>query len=161
MRGIAIKAASTPCKAPVTDADEPPIDADERSQPHPAAFAGAVLALVLIGLLVFAVVKVSGDSVRPARDPMNVPASNAAAPASLPAAPSEPAVAAQAPDVAAPQFVVAPPASPLPPPPMAPADASTATAQTIVTEPQQQEIAPLDSLRSWLHERFPQVFATP
>jgi hypothetical protein len=158
---------------PVTYAAEPLIDADERSQPHPAAFAGAALGLVLIGLLVFSVVRVSDDSIRPPA-PVNVPTSSLDAPTPVAAAGPPavtPAVTPPTPDVAAPQLEAAsptavPPPLPLasPPVPAALFNASTVTAQTMIAKPPpppEPEIAPQDSLRARLHERFPELFPAP
>ena len=172
--GIARKARVAPSRKvedaeeSVTDAAEPLIEADDRSRPHPAAFAGAVLGLALIGLLVFLVVRVSDDSTRTATPMMSVPTS-ADAPTQVAAtAPlaATPAVTPPTPDVAAPQLEAASPTASLPPPPPAPPtaliNASTVTAQTMVAKPPPQpEIAPQDSLRSLLHERFPQLFPAP
>ena len=97
-RGIALKA-SAPCRRvdepeePLTDAAQQPADVNGRSSPHPVAFTGAVLGLALIGLLVFSVVRVSGDSIRPAVPILNMPATSTAAPTPVAAMPppAEPA----------------------------------------------------------------------
>ena len=77
-RGIALKA-SAPCRRvdepeePLTDAAQQPADVNGHSSPHPvAAFTGAVLGLALIGLLVFSVIRVSGNSIRPAVPILNI-----------------------------------------------------------------------------------------
>jgi hypothetical protein len=169
-RGIALKA-GTPGRRigaqalPVVDASEPPADDNGHSSPHPAAFAGAVLGLALVGLLVFSVMKVSGDSIRPAAPIINMPASSTAAPTPVagPPPPAPPAATPPKPDVA-PQLAAASQAvpAPTPAPPTVPSALSFAanlTAQTMVVQPPPQpEEAPEDSLRSRLHERFPQLF---
>jgi hypothetical protein len=172
-RGIALKA-SAPCRKvdapeePVIDAAAPP-DEDRRSSPHPAAFAGAVLGLALVGLLVFSVMRVSGDSIRPAAPIVNTPGSSTAAPtpvAALPP-PAEPAATPPTPDAAPPQLAAASQAVPPPAPasPIVPSAlmiASSVTAQTmVVPPPPQPENTPEDSLRSRLHEHFPQLFPAP
>ena len=68
-------------------AAQQPSDLNGRSSPHPVAFTGAVLGLALIGLLVFSVVRVSGDSIRPAVPILNAPATSTAAPTPVAALP--------------------------------------------------------------------------
>ncbi len=173
-RGIALKAGDSRRKVKaqeqsVADAAEPPIDEDGRLSPHPAAFVGAVLGLALVGLLVFSVMKVSGDSIRPAAPIINMPASSTAAPTPVaePPPPATPAATPPTPDVAPPQLAAASQAVPAPTPasptvPSALSIASSVTAQTMVVQPPPQpEAAPEDSLRSRLHERFPQLFPEP
>jgi hypothetical protein len=146
-RGIALKASAS-CsrvdgpKEPLTSANQQPVDVNERSSPHPvAAFTGAVLGLALIGLLVFSVIKVSGESIRPDTPIINTPATSTAAPtpvAALPL-PAKPAPLPPTPEVAPPQLAAASQAVP----------------------PPQPENTPEGSLRSRLHERFPLLFPAP
>ncbi len=172
-RGIALKAGASCSRVdqpeePLTDAAQQPVDLNGRSSPHPVAFTGAVLGLALIGLLVFSVVRVSGDSIRPAVPILNTPATSTAAPtpvAALPP-PAEPAAIPPTPEVAPPQLAAAsqdvpPPAPASPTVPSALVTASTMTAQTMTAKPPQPEHTPEDSMRSRLHERFPLLFPAP
>ena len=172
-RGIALKASTShraiaDAEQPVTGV-EPPARVDEGEQPHPAAFVGAVLGLILVGVLVFSVVKVSGDSMRPDTPILNMPTSSEAAPTPIAESPppEPPAPAPPTPDVAPPQLAaasqdVAPPIPASQTVPTALSIASSVTAQTMVVQPPPQpEEAPVDSLRSRLHERFPQLFPEP
>lgn len=172
-RGIALKASAPRRKVevleePVIDAAEAPNE-DRRSSPHPAAFAGAVLGLALVGLLVFSVMKVSGDSIRPAAPIINMPATSATAPPPVEALPppTTPAAIPPTPAVAPPQLAAASQTAPAPTPtspptPSALSNASSVTAETMVAPPPPQpERTPEDSLRSRLHEHFPQLFPDP
>lgn len=173
-RGIALKASAS-CRRvdepeePLTDAAQQPADVNGRSSPHPVAFTGAVLALALIGLLVFSVVRMSGDSIRPAVPILNTPATSTAAPTPVAASPlpAEPAAIPPTPEVAPPQLAAAsqdvpPPAPASPTVQSALLTASIMTAQTMTaTPPPQPDNTPEDSMRSRLHERFPLPFPTP
>lgn len=170
-RGIALKAKPprstvAPSADPIEEALEPTVGPAEHSQPHPAAYAGAVLGLLLIGLLVFSVVKVSGDSIRP---PTPLPSTGSAS--AIVAAPPPPPAPSPPPVVAEPQLAAATPAPP-PPPAVPPIPASLVaamdlTAQTMVPPPPPPppvpapEIAPEETLLSRLQEQFPQLFGTP
>jgi len=178
-RGIALNASAPRRRVdepeePLTEAVQQPADSIGRSSPHPvAAFTGAVLGLALIGLLVFSVIRVSGDSLRPAAPIANTSATSTAVPAPVAALPpsAEPAVIPPTPEVAPPQLAADSQAVPPPTPasPTVPSDlliASSMTAQTMVAKPPPQaepepEITPKDSLRSLLQERFPQLFPAP
>jgi hypothetical protein len=115
------------------------------------AFVGAALGLLLMGLLVFSVLRVSDDSSRPAAPVIHGPMSSTDAPTPVVAAP---------PPEPLPPAAPLPPESPVPSPePSALFNESTVTAQTMVAPPPPRpEIAPEDSLRSRLHEYFPLLF---
>jgi hypothetical protein len=177
-RGVALNASAPRSRVdepeePLTDAVQQPADSIGRSPPHPVAtLTGAVLGLALIGLLVFSVIRVSGDSIpRPAAPIINMPAPSTAVPAPVAALPpsAEPAAIPPTPEVAPPQLAAdsqaVPP--PTPAPPTVPSDlliASSMTAQTMIAKPlpePQAQITPEGSLRSLLQERFPQLFPSP
>jgi hypothetical protein len=159
-RGIALKAArsSGAEKAhaePPPENTEPWTDAPKAWRPHPAAYAGAVLGLALIALLVFSVVRVSDASMRP-------PAPAIPAPSDI-AGPPAPAAATPAPEAPAP-LVAAPPAAPPPPPaaPPEPVNEPALVARTAVVDPPLvPEANPQERLRSKLHTMFPRVFTGP
>jgi hypothetical protein len=175
-RGVALNASAPRRRVdepeePLSDAVQQSADSIGRSSPHPAAaFIGAVLGLALIGLLVFSVFRVAGDSIpRPAAPISNMPATSTAVPAPVAAvpAPAEPSAISPAPEVAPPQLAADSQAVP-PPTPASPAVpsalqiASSMTAQTmIVKPPPEPENTPENSLRSLLQERFPQFFPAP
>jgi len=174
-RGIALKA-TAPCRRvvepddPLTDAAQQPADLNGRSSPHPLAFTGAVLGLALMGLLVFSVIRVSGESIRPAAPILNMPATSTAVPTPVVAmqppaelaAPPPPAPEVAPPQLAAASLDVPPPVPASPGAPSALLTASTMTAQTMTAKPPPPpENTPEDSMRSRLHERFPVLFPDP
>ncbi|WNG91296.1 hypothetical protein [Mycobacterium sp. ITM-2016-00318] len=150
----------------LTDAVQQPAGLNGGSSPHVGAFTGAVLGLVLIGLLVLSVIRVSGDSIRPAAPIANTPATSTAAPAPVAAVPP-PAAIPPTPDSAPPELAAAsqaapPPTSASPTVPSAVVIASEMTAQTMIAKPPPPpESTPEDSLRSRLRERFEQLFPGP
>jgi hypothetical protein len=172
-RGIAIKA-SAPL-AEINDAADASAEAspaprtpDFSGQQHPAAFLGAVLGLLLIGLLVFSVGKVSHDAIEPPNPVRNAPSLStyestpvvAAPPVTTPIA-GPPGLGTSDPQaVAATPVAVPPPTSPSAP--VALAGASTLTAQTMTIQPppSPQDTAN-ETLRSRLHEFFPRLFPDP
>jgi hypothetical protein len=182
-RGVALNAGAPrrrvdEPKEPLSDTVQQPADSIGRSSPHPAAaFIGAVLGLALIGLLVFSVIRVSGESIRPAAPIANTPATSTAvlAPVAAVPAPAEPSAIPPAPEVAPPQLAADSQAVPPPTPasPTVPSDlliASSMTAQTMIAKPPpdpepqpqpQPQITSDGSLRSLLQERFPQFFPAP
>lgn len=165
-RGIALKAetqrsAVASDETPAPDVSEATHDSAQRSQPHPVAYAGAVLGLLLIGLLVFSVMKVSADSIQP---PEPLPSTDAPTTAVAESAP--PPAPPPQPVVAEPQLAAATPARPpppaTPPVPAALVAAMNLTAQTMVAPPPPPpEITPEETLLERLQERFPRLFDTP
>lgn len=173
-RGIALKAANArrikveDSQDLVAGTDEPAFEMDDRLRRHPAAFVGAALGLVVIGLLVFSVFRVSDESTRPAAHVIDVPSSSANPPAPVAAAPPAPAPAMRPPPAASAPPAMAAAASPAPLPPASPPapsalfNASNLTAQTMVAPPPPTpETGPEESLRARLHERFPRLFPAP
>jgi hypothetical protein len=173
-RGVALNASAP--RRRINEPEERPTDAVQQpavltggSAPHLGAFTGAVLGLVLIGLLVLSVIRVSGDSIRPAAPIANTPATSTAALAPVAALPPppEPAAIPPTPESAPPELAAASQAAPPPTPasptvPSALVIASDMTAQTMIAKtPPPPENTPEDSLRSRLWERFEQLFPAP
>src|SRR5215212_2152911 len=122
-RGVALNA-SAPRRLVIepeerlTDAVEQAAGLNRRSSPHLVAFTGAVLGLALIGLLVFSVIRVSGDSIRPAAPIANTPATSTAVPAPVSALPppAGPAAIPSTPESPPPELAAASQAAPPPTP---------------------------------------------